>query len=107
MISRLIKWFYSIGLPKRSAAWPLVRAGQLKRYPFCQGCHGVTRLEVHHIVPYHIHPDMELHPENLITLCEGKMKCHFRIGHLGHWKDWNPLVREVCKVVWKERSGWK
>lgn len=104
MIARLIKWFYSIGFPKRSPSWPAVRAEHLRRQPFCQGCLGVTKLEVHHIVPYHVDPSLELDPHNLVTLCEGRMKCHFRIGHLGHWNDWNPLVAETCKAVAKDRS---
>jgi len=58
---------------------------------------------VHHVVPFHLAPDLELEPGNLLTLCESKkygINCHQLIGHLGNYRRWNPSVREDA-TVWR------
>lgn len=86
----------------RSPKWRKVRAEHIKNYPECAACGRKDGLEVHHIVPYHINPDLELEPSNLITLC-GKY-CHFIFGHYMDWKSWNEnVVRDstlyyACKI---------
>lgn len=74
----------------RSPKWRKVRAEHIKNNPYCAACGRKDGLEVHHIVPYHINPDLELEPSNLITLC-GKY-CHFIFGHYMDWKSWNENV---------------
>lgn len=74
----------------RSPRWRSVRAEHIKNNPTCAACGRKDGLEVHHIVPYHINPDLELEPSNLITLC-GKY-CHFIFGHYMDWKSWNENV---------------
>jgi len=74
----------------RSSQWRRVRAEHLKENPCCAACGRKDNLHVHHIVPYHLNPDLELEPSNLITLC-GKY-CHFVFGHLMDWKSWNENV---------------
>ena len=74
----------------RSPKWRKVRAEHIKNNPSCAACGRKDGLEVHHIVPYHINPDLELEPSNLITLC-GKY-CHFIFGHYMDWKSWNENV---------------
>lgn len=55
-------------------------------------------LQVHHIKPFHLHPDLELDPDNLITLCEIKGRDHhLLIGHLDDWEAYNPNVRHDVK----------
>jgi hypothetical protein len=49
-------------------------------------------LEVHHIRDFCREPELELAPENLITLCGGATRCHFVFGHLGNWQSINPCV---------------
>ena len=86
----------------RSPKWRSVRAEHIKNHPECAACGRKDGLEVHHIVPYHINPDLELEPSNLITLC-GKY-CHFIFGHFMDWKSWNEnVVRDstlyyACKI---------
>jgi 5-methylcytosine-specific restriction protein A len=86
----------------RSPKWRKVRAEHIKNNPECAACGRKDGLEVHHIVPYHINPDLELEPSNLITLC-GKY-CHFIFGHYMDWKSWNEnVVRDstlyyACKI---------
>jgi hypothetical protein len=50
-------------------------------------------------MPYHLHPELELSPGNLMTLCED---CHFIFGHYSDWRSHNPLVR-VDAAAWLER----
>lgn len=80
----------------RSSAWPAVRKSYLARKPSCEACGGTRALEVHHVVPFHIDPRLELLASNLITLCEAgpaHLNCHLLVGHLGDWKLSNPTVR--------------
>lgn len=90
---------------KRSSKWRKVRAAHVKRNPTCAVCGGTKKLEVHHIIPFHECPGLELVPENLMTLCESKKKgvtCHQFFGHLGNYKKWNETVREDV-VIWNRK----
>lgn len=80
----------------RSGHWPTVRNQHLEKNPTCAVCGGEDNLQVHHIKPYHLHPELELDPNNLLTLCEPSsilhINCHLVWGHLGNWKSFNPMV---------------
>jgi hypothetical protein len=94
----------------RSVHWHDVRALHLRREPSCVACGNNANLNVHHCIPYHVDPKLELDDGdyddnktlirigNLITLCEHPLyPCHFIIGHAGPgggWKGWNEHVRE-------------
>lgn len=86
------------GLGKtRSHMWPSVRAAHLKIQPCCAVCGGTESLEVHHKLPFHLHPKFELDPLNLITLCESKrggINCHLALGHLGDFRSYNKDVEK-------------
>lgn len=85
---------------KRSNKWPGVRKNHLKLNPQCAACGDTAKLEVHHIKPFHEHPELELEPSNLITLCESKsygIICHLLIGHNGSYSRINPNVIEDSK----------
>lgn len=81
-------------LAVRSSKWANVRKRHLKAFPTCAACGCDQHLQVHHIKPFHLHPELELEDLNLITLCEGKdeHQCHLNIGHLGNFKNENPDV---------------
>jgi hypothetical protein len=90
---------------KRSGHWPTVRKHHLEKHGECAVCGDKDKLEVHHIKPFHIHPELELDPDNLITMCESKsygIICHLLIGHNGSYKDINPNVVEDSKA-WREK----
>ena len=90
---------------KRSGQWPAVRDEHLQQHPKCACCGGTKKLRVHHIEPFHVNPNRELDPRNLITLCEAKkygINCHLFLGHLGNWKRWNPFV-VLSAAGWKLR----
>ncbi|NBX82458.1 HNH endonuclease [bacterium] len=76
----------------RSGKWPRVRREHLEREPTCVACGRSRDLEVHHIVPFHDRPELELDPENLITLCADP--CHLVFGHVLNFRRSNPYVRE-------------
>ena len=76
---------------KRSGSWPATEAGHLRKHPTCAACGRADDPEVHHIIPFHLRPDLELDEKNLITLC-GKRGCHFLFGHLLSWLSYNAHV---------------
>jgi 5-methylcytosine-specific restriction enzyme A len=89
-------WRYNT-LLARSPQWREVEREHLKRQPKCQWCDKILGLQVHHIVPFHIAPELELEPSNLITLCEAKPQCcHLMRGHMGCWKRINPEIVQQC-----------
>ena len=88
---------------KRSKDWPLRREWHLIKEPRCRVCGTRKNLNVHHIQPYHLRPDLELDPTNLITLCESTDGgCHLVFGHLCNWKAWNPDIRADADV-WRRK----
>mgnify|MGYP003350581189 CR=1 FL=1 len=86
----------------RSSQWPKVRAKHLEKQPTCVVCGGKDYLQVHHIEPFHSNPTKELDENNLITLCDGKFRCHFLFGHLLSWRSYNPNVVEDTQL-WHEK----
>lgn len=79
----------------RSPKWDSVRKAHLKRKPWCIVCTTkgsfLNRIEVHHVKPFHLHPELELVDDNLISLCRDH---HLLFGHLLNWKSYNPKVEE-------------
>lgn len=84
---------------QRSPKWDSVRAKFLKKNPYCVVCHTKSKLNVHHIIPFHMSPDLELKESNLITLCESH---HFLFGHLNNWQSYNVDCVADCKL-WEEK----
>ncbi len=104
-IKDIVQGKASLNSTKRSAQWVKVRKEHLKQHSLCEVCGSKTNLNVHHIKPYHSHPELELTPENLITLCENTKKginCHLLIGHLGNYKKINPHCIEDAKIWCKK-----
>jgi 5-methylcytosine-specific restriction enzyme A len=93
---------------KRSDRWPTIRKHFLAKNPACVIC-GATKgkIEVHHIKPFHLHPQLELEPSNFITLCENMkdgVSCHLLFGHLGNFKSFNVNVKNDAKAWSKKIS---
>ena len=106
MIQKSIQWLKDkiAGKPTktadkkgRSSQWAKIRKEHLLKNPKCEWCEGTKKLEVHHIKPFHLHPELELDPNNLITLCETKTECHLLHGHLGSWQKENPAILQECQ----------
>jgi 5-methylcytosine-specific restriction protein A len=85
---------------QRSFQWPEVRAAHLKDNPTCMACGGRANLEVHHQKPFHIFPDEELNPSNLVTLCATPGRsCHLVFGHLWDWRSYNVHVVTHARLM--------
>ncbi len=80
---------------ERSPEWERVEREHRLREPACVACgHTGEGLQVHHIQPFHLHPELELDQNNLITLCEVKeYDHHLLLGHLDEWESYNKDVR--------------
>lgn len=63
-----------------------------RRYhPRCEAC-GKTRVEIHHIIPVAVAPELAAEAYNLMSLCPA---CHLVLGHNGDYGRYVPNVREV------------
>ena len=79
----------------RSINWKTVRKKFLITYPFCAACGSTKKLQVHHVIPFHIDKTLEFDFNNLICLCNS---CHFLFGHFNNWNKFNPDIREDAKI---------
>jgi 5-methylcytosine-specific restriction protein A len=94
---------------KRSGKWNTVRKHFLEKNPECAACGSKKNLNVHHVEPFHLKPELELEESNLITLCEsdcGGVICHLFFGHLGDYKEVNPDVRTDVDI-WRKKIKFK
>lgn len=86
---------------RRSPDWRKVRGVHMAAHPDCEVC-GRTKtkvrtIECHHILSYFLFPDLELEPENLVSLCR---RCHLLFGHHNNWKRLNMNIRSDI-AVWR------
>jgi len=81
----------------RSPRWPEARKKFLETHPICAACLDATRLQVHHVKPFHLRPELELDPQNFMTLCMGPNECHLKLGHGDSFQSYNPNVRENAR----------
>jgi hypothetical protein len=72
----------------RSSEWERVRDAFVRAHPNCLAC-GSTVVEVHHIRPFHLFPELELVTSNFMSLCRVH---HYTFGHFMDWQAWNPKV---------------
>lgn len=95
----------------RSPHWATVRDRHIKMEPKCQMCGDAAKLQVHHVIPFHIcilldRPELELDHRNLITLCACKEHMHHELlGHLDDFSSFNPKVRSHKKRFGKLTSA--
>jgi hypothetical protein len=83
---------------KRSAEWPSVEKEFLRENGACAICGAKQRLQVHHKVPFHLRPELELQTSNLVTLCMSfSRECHLRIGHGGDFRAFNPSIEDMVE----------
>lgn len=94
-------------LKTRSPRWDSVRKTFIQTHPFCEACGSLKKLQVHHILPFHLHPELELDISNLITLCMDKNECHLEIGHGGSFKSFNPYVKSFAQRFFIETNALK
>jgi 5-methylcytosine-specific restriction protein A len=86
-----------LGGKARSPQWPAIRNAFIKEHPTCAICGGKKDLNVHHRQSFHEHPELELDPHNLITLCNYSVH-HLWFGHLGNFKSINVDIDADAQV---------
>src|SRR5574337_282803 len=92
----------------RSPEWHRVRTEFLKNNTYCAACGNGKNLQVHHLQPFALNPELELDKDNLITLCEsyGGKECHIHIGHSGSFKTFNINCKEDAFTVLHQPERW-
>lgn len=92
---------------ERSREWARVAKEHLLREPRCVACgYRGKKLQVHHIKPFHLHPQLELDPQNLITLCEARgREHHLLLGHLDAWESYNDHIRADVKHFYRKSAA--
>lgn len=103
-----MNWFFDLFSDrtfgaKRSPRWSQVRAQHIALYPKCVFCNKKGKLlfpnSVHHKKVFHLHPELELDPKNLCTVCP---RCHLIFAHLGSFQSFNETIDEDAKI-WNEK----
>ena len=85
---------------ERSPHWHKVEKDVLSKNPVCASCGTTDKLQVHHMRPFHLYPELELDESNLIVLCmEKEHECHLKLGHGDDWKAYNPNVKKDVATV--------
>lgn len=84
-----------LGGAKRSPKWPEFKKEFAKTHlKVCAVC-GSPKVQLHHLKPFHVFPELELDPDNLLWLCENtSANHHLQTGHLGNFKSINPNGKE-------------
>ncbi len=92
---------------QRSPQWERVEKEHLRREPACVACgYRGHHLQVHHVKPFHLHPQLELDPNNLITLCTARgREHHLLLGHLDEWKSYNEHIRADVKHFYRKSAA--
>lgn len=86
----------------RSPRWRQVRDDFIAKNPKCAVCGSKKNVVAHHKLPFHIFPERELDPTNLVTLCENTVNCHLTFGHLGSFLKYNKDV-EADILIWNKK----
>ena len=90
---------------QRSPAWGKLEKQIVAAHPACEACGATERLQVHHKKPFHIHPELELDPSNLVVLCmKPGLECHLYVGHGDSWKAYNPNLDLDLKTLANDPS---
>lgn len=67
-----------------------------KANPVCAATGKTKNLQVHHVLPVSVRPDLAGNPANMITL---ERSAHLILGHGGNYKSYVPDVRDLCKLI--------
>lgn len=59
----------------------------------CAWCGGTKDVNVHHIVPQHVRPDLARDTNNMVCL---DRNCHFVLGHRCNWRN---SVTNVLRMI--------
>ena len=88
--------FKALSIPTQ---WELTKTKRayLKDHIECAICGYKKKLEVHHVQPVHVSPELSCDQTNFIVLCRD---CHFTFGHFHNFRTyWNPNIKEFAKKI--------
>ena len=88
-----------LGEKERSPLWSALEKEVKRDHPSCASCASKVGLNVHHIKPFHLHPELELETDNLIVLCMDVNECHLLIGHGDNFKAYNADVVQDAAML--------
>jgi 5-methylcytosine-specific restriction endonuclease McrA len=103
MLAVITDFFKGKPIAKRSSKWRAFRKRYIENHPACALCGSYVAVEVHHIQPFNIAPELELDETNCISLCEYKkfgVNCHLLFGHHGNY-------RKINKDVLADVASWR
>lgn len=83
---------------KRSSKWSRVQKEFLSKNPICAICGSSKKLNVHHKLPFHLYPELELEESNLVTLCMDTSECHLNL-HGDNFKKYCPNIDNYIKML--------
>jgi 5-methylcytosine-specific restriction protein A len=84
-----------IGGPPRNPHWRSFCKECVVAHPYCAACGSTKFLVGHHKKPFHLYPDLEMSPENILILCQGDVcNCHFVFGHNFSWLAYSETAEE-------------
>jgi 5-methylcytosine-specific restriction endonuclease McrA len=86
-----------VGPADDSARDPRFRSAErefIRRNPVCAGCGG-SATTAHHVIPFHVRPDLEMDESNWAPVCPD---CHFVDGHARNWRKWVDNFWQVVKL---------
>jgi len=86
----------TVKLQMRSPKWRALEKKTREAFPSCAACLSTKGLQVHHKQPFHLYPELELEPTNLIVLCMSPNECHLKLGHGDNFKCWNPNIATMA-----------
>jgi 5-methylcytosine-specific restriction enzyme A len=90
-------------LEGRSPHWPALERDVVKEEWQCRACGATAGLEVHHVRPFHLYPELELTRANLMVLCR---RCHWLLGHGSKsWSDWIPTAPADAAAMRRRIDG--
>lgn len=80
------------------------------KQPACQWCGRTDQPQAHHKIPMWKDESLAADPDNFITLCGPKRKCHLDVGHNGNFAGrYVENVQEICDkravILRDERAG--
>lgn len=100
IVDRLKRLYLNLTAPDGASlnwSWQRCRRAFLQKVGrVCVCCGSIKKIQVHHILPRHIRPDLAVNMTNLIALCRD---CHFHIGHLNSYFTYNAEAVKVCFYV--------
>jgi len=83
---------------KRHPDWSKFRKAYISEFPNCFICKRKAD-QLHHLIPFHLAPDMELDIENVMQMCR---RCHLFVGHLNNFRSINPTCESDARE-WRFR----